>query len=327
MRHVIFMYQILWKFSGKEHFFRQNAHALLTLGHNVGWKSQRPNLNTSFYAPYKDEVHHDLLKKDSSLLETSSCLIFPQGLVVVHEPGAIIYLGGHSSDNSHYSPADISYDDYWRMIFRLFVRIVEARLLLRMVNRYLSDCHKTFLTHRDTLSSCGDKNTVYNQIIQIGWLLQRMKEHIITPEVSGSSFVRHKLIRFMKEFRLNEHMRHINSEFQDLNRWLNEASVAKAAKKALCVAIIAVVIAVVSMLVSVFLKYHSENDQSNQTATESQNKNSEGRVESDRIKENNELNVRIFTEKEKNSTRRKVDPVKRPISKKPETWNPIYHIK
>lgn len=259
LRHVVFMYQLIRSFPRKQTFLNNNDNkrALLTLGHNVGWS---PSYNPPF--PLFEEKSDLAFLKDSSLLENSCCFIFPQGLVVVTPPEDILYLGGGPPPpgfkySSCYSPSSVDYKDYWLLIFKLFIRVVETRLILGMMNRYLSDCHRAFMVRcgRDKLQRIlgavkrvFGTDEIYKDLLRIGWLLQRISENIVTPEVSRFSFVRKKVLSFLDEVHFDEHVEHIEAEFQKLNRWLNEDIITIATVTAIVVAILGVVVAIVSGL-------------------------------------------------------------------------------
>jgi len=282
LRHVTFMYQILHvlpekpeKGNRKKDFLKLHAKALLTLGHNVGWKSEESG--DSYFPPFNTRYGRLLHTEDLSLLESSICLIFPQALVVVYPPNCIVYLGGrHADGKDHYSPVTIFYEQYWRMIFRLCVRIVEARVVLGMINWYLCDCHRTFLevranerkmekrkkwslfssrrqSIRESVSYDRDREAVCDQLVQIGWLLQRVSETLITPEISRFSFVRHKLTEFMKRVHLHEHLAHLETEFQNLNVWVNDESTAKGTRGALRISENTLWIAQIALVVTIVI--------------------------------------------------------------------------
>lgn len=256
LRHVVFMYQLVHGFHRKQSFLSQNENkrALLTLGHNVGWS---PSWNRPF--PLFEDQSNQVLLADSSLLENSCCLIFPQGLVVVTPPNNTMYLGGvdqaYFEFNPHYSPSYLPYEEYWELIFKLFIRVVETRLLLGMINRYLSDCHKDFIVRcrknplrrmmgyfRRILPLIGGEDPIYGKLIRIGWLLQRISENVVTPEVSRFSFVRKKIIGFMEGVHFDEFIEHIEAEFLKLNKWLNEDIITIATVTAIFVATFAIII-------------------------------------------------------------------------------------
>lgn len=267
-RHVVFMYQLVHSINEKSKFLEDNRRALLTLGHNVGWS---PSWNPPF--PLFDSRRARL--KDSSLLETSCCLIFPQGLVVVIPPDPdpqnkkfqTVYPGGMESNTS--SPW-VFYRDYWRLIYKLFIRVAEARLLIGMVNRELSDIHKAFLNNRQARRFC------YPFMVAIGWvksfrwefvacktgkaksqacrlsirsipgihkrlmrvesIIQRTSGRVITPEVTRYSFVRKKLTDFLETVNFEEHRGYIQSEFEKLNQWVEAARTTWVARAAIVVA-------------------------------------------------------------------------------------------
>lgn len=218
LRHVVFMYQLVYSFGQKQSFlsFTDHKRALLTLGHNVGWD---PSPSPPFPVFVKNS-EQDLLK-DSSLLENSCCLIFPQGLVIVIPPDQYVCLGGDRENNSS---TVLPYLDYWKLIFKLFIRVVEARLLIGMVNKYLSDAHKYFIKYRNSgfFKRIKSRKMIYHQLTHIGWVMQRISEKIVGPEVTRFSFVRKKIASFMEGVNFEEHMRYVQSELQQLNGWLNQ---------------------------------------------------------------------------------------------------------
>lgn len=66
---------------------------------------------------------------------------------------------------------------------------------------------------------------------------------------SVSIFVRsEKVLSFLDEVHFDEHVEHIEAEFQKLNRWLNEDIITIATVTAIVVAILGVVVAIVSGL-------------------------------------------------------------------------------
>lgn len=235
LRHVVFMYQLVQRFSDKATFLDNNRRALLTLGHNVGWSSSGTLLFPSF-----DSKQARL--KDSSLLETSCCLIFPQGLVVVVPPGPqTLYPGGlHRETSSGNNPSlKVPYRDYWKLIFKFFIRVAEARLLIGMVNRHLSDLHEGFLRCRRTgfsRSTWNEFSKIHSQLIEVGLIIQRTSGRVITPEVTRYSFVRRKLIDFLKTVNFEEHRGYIQSEFEKLNQWVEAARTTWIARLAIVVA-------------------------------------------------------------------------------------------
>ncbi|MCA9453957.1 MAG: hypothetical protein KC584_15240 [Nitrospira sp.] len=238
LRHVVFMYQLVNRFSGKERFLRDNDNkrALLTLGHNVGWL---PSCNPPF--PLFEDNSDQVLPKDSSLLENSCCLIFPQGLVIVIPPDQYICIGGDPVNNSS---TVVPYLDYWKLIFKLFIRVVEVRLLIGMTNRYLSDAHIDFI------ESCNyvffkkylAREKTYNQLTHIGWLMQRISGKVIGPEITRFSFVRKKITSFMEGVNFEDHMAYVQSELQQLNGWLNQDIIKFATVGALIVSGIGIII-------------------------------------------------------------------------------------
>nr|WP_281721135.1 hypothetical protein [Nitrosomonas nitrosa] len=245
LRHVVFMYQLAYEFStSKNDFLKYNQNALLSLGHNVGWSTTS---SSTFFPPFNEEQHQLVSLTDSSYLENSCCLIFPQGLVVVTPPNQTLYLGGHK-DNQY--SISLPYSDYWTLIFKLFIRVIEARLLIRMLNGYLLDIHRDYIINR-SISDCrstlfGPKKELYNKVIHIGWLAQRTTDKVITPELSRFSFVRKKIACFMEGVNFQEHMTHIQSEIQKLDSWMNNDHIHRVAELAL-------IISVIAILVSVFL--------------------------------------------------------------------------
>lgn len=238
LRHVVFMYQLVHSISNKKSFLGDNRRALLTLGHNVGWS---PSSTPPF--PLFDSRRAKL--PDSSLLETSCCLVFPQGLVVVIPPDPdtanekfqTMYLGGNS-DNC--SSVTVTYRDYWKLIFKLFIRVAEARLLIGMVNRHLTDLHKKFLERRRSLlSRCTGWGLyeIHSQLIDVGLIIQRTSGRVITPEVTRYSFVRRKLTDFLETVNFEEHRGYIQSEFEKLNEWVGAIITAFVAYVAIVVAL------------------------------------------------------------------------------------------
>lgn len=258
LRHVVFMYQLVHSISDKTSFLRNNRRALLTLGHNVGWS---PSWNPPF--PLFDSKQARL--KDSSLLETSCCLIFPQGLVVVIPPDPdpasedfqTVYPGG---EPGNYSSVKVIYRDYWKLIFKLFIRVAEARLLIGMVTRELADIHKAFLKNRQALwgtrslrvligwskGKCGIDRTskIHSRLMRVGSIIQRTSGRVITPEVTRYSFVRRKLTDFLETVNFEEHRRYIQSEFEKLNEWVIAIRTAWVARAAIVVAVLSVLVAV-----------------------------------------------------------------------------------
>ncbi len=263
LRHVVFMYQLVHSFSEKATFLGKNRRALLTLGHNVGWS---PSWNPPF--PLFDSRRAKL--PDSSLLETSCCLVFPQGLVVVIPPDPdpanekfqTMYLGGNS-DNC--SSVTVTYRDYWKLIFKLFIRVTEARLLIGMVTRELADIHKAFLKNRQAkwgrylgtlwidwllhfvgklsrydLIHCISR--IHSQLMVVGSIIQRTSGRVITPEVTRYSFVRRKLTDFLKTVNFKEHRGSIQSEFEKLNEWVIAVRTTWVARAAIVVAIAAAIL-------------------------------------------------------------------------------------
>lgn len=238
LRHVVFMYQLVHSFYEKATFLGENRRALLTLGHNVGWS---PSSTPPF--PLFDSQRAKL--PDSSLLETSCCLVFPQGLVVVIPPDPdtanekfqTMYLGGNS-DNC--SSVTVTYRDYWKLIFKLFIRVAEARLLIGMVNTHLTDLHKKFLERRRSLlSRCTGWGLyeIHSQLIDVGLIIQRTSGRVITPEVTRYSFVRSKLTDFLETVNFEEHRGYIQSEFEKLNEWVGAIITAFVAYVAIVVAL------------------------------------------------------------------------------------------
>lgn len=264
LRHVVFIYQLVHLFYRKETFLNHmdNKLALLTLGHNVGW-------SPSWNSPFPLFTSTSSLLDDSSLLENSSCFIFPQGLVVVHSPNQFVYPGGCPENNSS---TEVPYHGYWRLIFKLFIRVVEARLLIGMVNSHLSDIHKDFLDFSQlgwwrklicwtmwlmpipkcvrswALSFLRIKTTlqeIYSQLMHVGLIIQRTSGRVIGPEVTRYSFVRKKLTSFTEGVNFEEHGGYIQSEYEKLNRWLDAAMTTAAARLAIIVSFGAFVASVV----------------------------------------------------------------------------------
>ncbi|MCA9469624.1 MAG: hypothetical protein KC643_29840, partial [Nitrospira sp.] len=91
----------------------------------------------------------------------------------------------------------------------------------------------------NTAGDHGKERGFENQLVQIGWLLQRMSETMVTPEVSEFSFVRQKLIEFMKGVDLHGHQTHIETEFRNLNGWVESYNTRNLSKKAFVVAVVA----------------------------------------------------------------------------------------
>ncbi len=250
LRHVVFMYQLVHEFQGKSGFLRSadNRRALLTLGHNVGWA---PSDNEPFPL-FKHSSPDDLLM-DASLLERSCCFVFPQGLVVVLPTEAMVYPGGHAGTCP--SP-NLSYADYWRLVFKLLIRMTEARLLMSMVHRCLSDIHKDFLRYRQLGLDCriwqglswffgkGLISKIFSQLMYVGWILQRTSGRVITPEVTRYSFVRKKLTIFLEGVNFEGQRGYIQSEFEKLNHWVDHTITTLAARITLVVSIIAIVVAI-----------------------------------------------------------------------------------
>ena len=257
LRHIVFMYQLVEDISDKNQFLRMSARAIQTLGNNVGWD---PSNNPPFPF-FKKESPQDLKLNDSSLTENSCCLIFPQGLVVVTPSKGQLYLGGGpprygSTSSSGYSPSSIDYDDYWLLIFKLFIRVTETRLNLGMINRYLSDCHGEFMFRckkRPYLRMIAYfkgivvNDPLYMKLIRVGWLLQRISENVVTPEISRFSFVRQKIISFMGGVRFEEQRGHIEAEFEKLNKWINEDIIFIATVTAIGVAFLAMVVTIIGL--------------------------------------------------------------------------------
>ncbi len=242
LRHVVFIYQLVHPFHRKNSFLSQadNRRALLTLGHNVGWS---PSWNSPF--PLFDFSQG--LLKDSSLLENSCCFIFPQGLVVVHPPNQFIYPGGHPENNSS---TKVSYRDYWKLIFKLFIRVVEARLLMGIVNTYLPGIHKQFLDYSRMFQRhvrWWERDKIHKQIVHVGRIIQRTSGRVITPEITRYSFVRKKLERFMENVNFEEHRGYIQSEYERLNQWVEDEKTTTAARAAIVVAVLSLVLAFVSL--------------------------------------------------------------------------------
>lgn len=255
LRHVVFMYQLVHSIDDKTSFLKNNKRALLTLGHNVGWS---PSDNPPF--PLFDSRRAKL--NDSSLLETSCCLIFPQGLVVViprdrdgSEGVQTLYPGG-MHDNT--SSSRVTYRDYWKLIFKLFIRVAEARLLIGMVTRELADIHKAFLKNRQALwgtrslrvligwskgkSGIDRTSKIHSQLMRVGSIIQRTSGRVITPEVTRYSFVRRKLTDFLETVNFEEHRASIQSEFEKLNEWVIAIRTAWVARAAIVVAIAAAIL-------------------------------------------------------------------------------------
>lgn len=282
LRHVVFMYQLVDGFHDKAAFLKKNRPALLTLGHNVGW-------SPSDKLPFPAFDSRQARLKDSSLLETSCCLIFPQGLVVVIQPdrdgsGGVqtLYPGG-MHDNT--SSSRVTYREYWKLIFKLFIRVAEARLLIGMVNRELADIHRAFLKNRQTwwlfypvmVVIGGVKSLIHNirwrflacktgesqaqiccfqgihsisnihsRLMRVGSIIQRTSGRVITPEVTRYSFVRRKLADFLEIVNFEEHRGHIQSEFEKLNQWVGAIRTTFLAWSAIVVAITGVLLTVVT---------------------------------------------------------------------------------
>ena len=238
LRHVVFMYQLVHSICEKAEFLDKNKNALLALGHNVGWS---PSWNPPF--PLFDSKQERL--KDSSLLETSCCLIFPQGLVVVIPPDPdpaskefqTVYPGG---ERGNYSSVKVIYRDYWKLIFKLFIRVTEARLLIGMVNRELSDIHKSFLKNRQAWwPEWKDRIwNIHSRLMCVGSIIQRASGRVITPEVTRYSFVRRKLTDFLATVNFEEHRASIQSEFERLNEWIGAIRTTWLAWSAIVVAFI-----------------------------------------------------------------------------------------
>ncbi len=247
LRHVVFMYQLVHSISNKKSFLGDNRRALLTLGHNVGWS---PSDNPPFPA-----FDSDAPLKDSSLLETSCCLVFPQGLVVVIPPDTDeenqkIYCGGNSGNRSSVT---VTYREYWKLIFKLFIRVTEARLLIGMVTRELADIHKAFLKNRQTRwmppypcmvifgwffhEGILSIPTIHSRLMRVGSIIQRTSGRVITPEVTRYSFVRKKLTDFLETVNFEEHRGCIQSEFEKLNEWVGAIRTAFVAYVAIVVAL------------------------------------------------------------------------------------------
>ena len=240
LRHVVFIYQLVHEFEQKEDLLgsAHNRRALLTLGHNVGW-------DPSDNSPFPPFDSNQSLPNDSSLLTNSCCLIFPQGLVVVHPPSQFIYPGGYPENNSS---TRVPYLEYWRLIFKLFIRVVEARLLMGMVNRYLSDIHKDFLEYSRLgmfwrILYYPKRDAILNRIIHVGRIIQRTSGRVITPEVTRYSFVRKKLERFIESVNFEEHRGYIQSEYEKLNQWVEAAITTTAARVAILVAVLSLFVA------------------------------------------------------------------------------------
>ena len=239
MRHVVFMYYLMNDFKNKQAFLIENQKILLALGHNVGWSSgSDPDAQ---YPPFQSDEKVSLYSRDTSLLENSCCLIFHQGLIVVApSEDKSLHLGGNASNS-------VLYFDYWRLIFKLFIRVLEARLMLGVLNQYLFDFHKDFL-EKDSkgilYNTFVGHPTILDKIIRIGWVAQRTAGKVITPEISRFSFVRKKLLDFMEGTNFNHQIEHIQSEIQKFDNWVNEKIVIQAAKVALYVSIIAIIVAV-----------------------------------------------------------------------------------
>lgn len=266
LRHVVFMYQLVQLFSDKATFLDNNRRALLTLGHNVGWS---PSLNPPF--PLFDSRRAKL--NDSSLLETSCCLIFPQGLVVVIPPEpsgeAQKVCPGGTGDNK--SSLKVPYRDYWKLIFKLFIRVAEARLLIGMVNRHLSDLHKDFLRCRRTGFSWRtwkEFSKIHSQLIEVGLIIQRTSGRVITPEVTRYSFVRRKLIDFLKTVNFEEHRGYIQSEFEKLNQWVEAARTTWIARVAIVVAALSLFATAVIGGIQIYLSVKQSPDCPSQKAPE-----------------------------------------------------------
>lgn len=256
LRHVVFMYQLVHpisekKDSPKKEFLEKERRALLTLGHNVGWC---PSDNPPFPAFDSQRA----MPEDSSLLETSCCLIFPQGLVVVIPPdrdgsGGVqtLYPGGMPGNDSSIK---VFYRDYWKLIFKFFIRVAEARLLIGMVNRHLSDLHKGFLMCPRTvfrLKTCKDLSKIHDQLIHVGLIIQRTSGRVITPEVTRYSFVRRKLADFLETVNFEEHRGYIQSEFEKLNQWVEAERTTFAARVAIFVAALSLGVAALTLIVTV----------------------------------------------------------------------------
>lgn len=239
MRHVVFMYYLMNDFKNKQAFLIENQKILLALGHNVGWLSD-PVQNVQ-YPPFQSNEKSPLYSRDTSLLENSCCLIFHQGLIVVApSEDKSLHLGGNESNS-------VLYFDYWRLIFKLFIRVLEARLMLGVLNQYLFDFHKDFL-EKDSkgilYNTFVGHPAILNKIIRIGWVAQRTAGKVITPEISRFSFVRKKLLDFMEGTNFNHQIEHIQSETQKFDNWVNEKIVIQATKVALYASMIAILVTV-----------------------------------------------------------------------------------
>ncbi len=209
MRHVVFMYYLIKDFQEKKSFLGNHQRILLALGHNVGWSSDSDS--DVQYPPFQSDEKSSLYSRDTSLLENSCCLIFHQGLIVVAPSGnKSLHLGGNASNS-------VPYFDYWRLIFKLFIRVLEARLMLGVLNQYLFGSHKDFLEQDNKgilYNTFVGYPNILNRIIRIGWVAQRTAGKVITPEISRFSFVRKKLLDFMEGTNFNHQIEHIQSEIQ-----------------------------------------------------------------------------------------------------------------
>lgn len=259
LRHVVFMYQLAHPIFGKEgspkkdspkkEFLEKERRALLTLGHNVGWSPSD--------APPFPAFDHNAPLDDSSLLETSCCLVFPQGLVVVIPPDRkgvqTLYPGGMYENTSS---SRVTYRDYWKLIFKLFIRVTEARLLIGMVNTCLTDLHKDFLRCPRTvfrLKTFKDLSKIHDQLIHVGLIIQRTSGRVITPEVTRYSFVRKKLIDFLKAVNFEDHRGYIQSEFQKLSEWVEAVRTVWVARVAIFVASLSFLAAVAIGGIQIYL--------------------------------------------------------------------------
>ncbi|MCA9501376.1 MAG: hypothetical protein KC588_19455, partial [Nitrospira sp.] len=84
-------------------------------------------------------------------------------------------------------------------------------------------------------------------LIRVGWLLQRISENVVTPEISRFSFVRQKIISFMGGVRFEEQRGHIEAEFEKLNKWINEDIIFIATVTAIGVAFLAMVVTIIGL--------------------------------------------------------------------------------
>lgn len=167
--------------------------------------------------------------------------------MVVLPTEATVYPGGHAGTCP--SP-NLSYADYWRLIFKLLIRVTEARLLMSVVHRYLSDIHKDFLRYRQLgrfqkiregllviFLSRGLIAKIFSELMHVGWILQRTSGRVITPEVTRYSFVRKKLTIFLEGVNFEGQRGYIQSEFEKLNHWIDHTISTLATRAAVVVSI------------------------------------------------------------------------------------------